>query len=165
MDRILGLVDRLVLRHLPPRLAQATRFAVLRRLGAGIGKGVDFGPGVRVLHPRGLVVDDLVTVARDTTLDARGGLRLSEGCLIGFESVILTSTHNSDRVGTRIQDQGMYVAGLVIGQRAWLGTRVVVLPGASIGSDAIVAACSVVSRDIEDKQIVAGVPARPIRGR
>ena len=52
-----------------------------------------------------------------------------------------------------------------VGERAWLGTGVIVLPGCSIGAGAVVAAGSVVTRDVEDFAIVAGSPARFVKRR
>jgi acetyltransferase-like isoleucine patch superfamily enzyme len=54
-------------------------------------------------------------------------------------------------------------APITIGQDAWLGTGVVVLPGITIGEGAIVGSNSVVTRDVEPYTIVSGLPARPMR--
>jgi maltose O-acetyltransferase len=51
-----------------------------------------------------------------------------------------------------------------IGDGVWIGARTTVLPGVTIGSGAIVAAGSVVNRDVEADTMVAGVPARLVRG-
>ena len=50
-----------------------------------------------------------------------------------------------------------------IGEGSWLGINCVVLPGVRIGKNAIVAANSVVSKDVEDYSIVGGVPAKLIK--
>jgi maltose O-acetyltransferase len=50
-----------------------------------------------------------------------------------------------------------------IGDGAWLASRVMVLPGVRIGAGAVVAAGSVVTRDVPDNTLVAGVPARVAR--
>ncbi len=153
-----------VLRRLPDRGGASLRSRWLRHNADTQG---DFyiGRGTRILAPEGLIVRRGVSVARDVTLDARGGLELQEDCLIGFESLLLTSTHNSQHVGVPVQTQGMYCKPIRIGRRAWLGTRTIVLPGVTIGDDAVVAAGAVVTRDVEATSVVAGVPARFIRQR
>ena len=54
-------------------------------------------------------------------------------------------------------------APIVIGDRVWIGFGAVVLKGVVIGEGAIVAACSVVTRNVEPYTIVAGNPAREVR--
>ena len=52
---------------------------------------------------------------------------------------------------------------VVLGSNVWLGGFVIVLPGVTIGDDSVVAAGSVVTRDVPPGVLVGGVPARPIR--
>lgn len=153
------------LRHLPSRFGNAPRSRYLARSAGAFGDGSIVGRGSRVLNPSGLCVGSGVVVARDVVLDARGGLELGDEALIGFESVLLTHTHRSDEVGVAIQDQGMFSAPINIGDRAWLGMRVLVLPGVEIGADAIVASGAVVTKSIPARAIAAGVPAQVLRER
>jgi len=57
------------------------------------------------------------------------------------------------------------VAKITIGEDAFLGARVFVMPGVGIGARAIVGACSVVTRDVPDDTIAAGNPCRVLRSR
>ncbi|WP_390896268.1 DapH/DapD/GlmU-related protein [Propionibacterium acidifaciens] len=52
---------------------------------------------------------------------------------------------------------------VTIGDDAWLGAKVAMLPGATIGSNVVVAVGAVVTKDVPDNVIVAGVPARVVR--
>ena len=54
-------------------------------------------------------------------------------------------------------------APIIIGDHVWIGTRVVVLKGVTIGSNVVVAAGALVTRDVPDNCLVAGVPARIIK--
>ena len=159
------MVDEYVLRHLPRRIVQSFRVRICRWHGANIADRVVLGPGIHLIGRSGLQIAPGVSIARDVTLDARGGLTLGQDALIGFECVLLTSTHNSPAVGIPVQTQGMYCAGVSVGARSWLGARVIVLPGVSIGTDVIVGSGSVVTKDLASNSIYAGVPARKIRGR
>ena len=52
-----------------------------------------------------------------------------------------------------------------IGHDVWIGHAAVILPGVRIGTGAVVGAAAVVTKDVEPYQVVAGVPARPLRSR
>lgn len=155
----------LLLRSVPNRYGSKPRVALLRRAGARVGSNVTIGPRVRVLGPAGLTIEDGVGIARDALLDGRGGIHLEAGSMIGFESILLTWTHNYDDPSLRIADQGSAGRALTVGARAWLGMRVIVLPGMTIGSGAVVGAGSVVTRSVAPSKIVAGNPARELRDR
>lgn len=165
IHRLLNAMDEYLLRLIPSKLIAPARKALSRRLGAHIGRSVTIGTGVHLIGKQGLRICDGVSVARDVTLDGRGGLTLEEGALIGFESVLLTSTHVSDDQERPIQDQGMFSLPTKVGPRVWLGARVIIQPGVTIGASTIVGSGSVVTRDLDDASVYGGVPARLIKRR
>ena len=57
----------------------------------------------------------------------------------------------------------MHPAPIVVGRNVWIGSNVTVLPGVTIGDDAVVAAASVVTEDVQEKFVVVGSPARVVR--
>ena len=89
----------------------------------------------------------------------RGGITIEDGALIGPNVSLITENHSE------IPELRQHVYGrpLLIKRKAWLGAGVTVLPGVTIGENAIVAAGAVVSKDVPDNTIVGGVPARVIR--
>lgn len=154
-----------IVRVLPPRIGVFPRVSVLRVFGAEIGNEVMLGNGVRVLGPSGLVIENRASVARDALLDARGGLLIQHGALVGFESVLLSWTHRFEDPMEPVQAQGFEGAPVTLGANSWLGTRSIVLPGVEIGSSAIVGAGSTVTSSIPAGVIAAGSPARELRRR
>lgn len=89
----------------------------------------------------------------------QGGITIGDDCLIGHNAVLATLNH-----GFAPEERGdMHPAPIVIGNRVWLGANVTVLPGVTIGDNAIVAAGAVVTRDVPANTVVGGVPAAPIR--
>lgn len=54
---------------------------------------------------------------------------------------------------------------VTIGDDAWIGTRVIILPGVSVGKGAIIGAGAVVTKDVPEYAVVAGVPAKVIKYR
>lgn len=89
-----------------------------------------------------------------------GGITIGDGTLVGHGTTLTTLNHGTDP--ERRAD--MVPAPIVIGLRVWLGASVTVVPGVTIGDGAIVAAGAVVTRDVPADTVVAGVPARVLRG-
>ncbi|WP_175415881.1 acyltransferase [Curtobacterium sp. SGAir0471] len=85
-------------------------------------------------------------------------IELGENVSVGPGATFLTSTH---QVGGRDARAGSVVlAPIRVGSGAWIGARVVVLPGVTIGPGAVIAAGSVVTEDCVGHSLHAGVPAR-----
>jgi acetyltransferase-like isoleucine patch superfamily enzyme len=61
-----------------------------------------------------------------------------------------------------VRDLGLTRKGIIIKEGAWIGSGVTILDGVVIGRNCIVAAGAVVTKDVEDFTIVAGVPAKNI---
>ena len=71
--------------------------------------------------------------------------------------------HNFSEPGKRIDEQGVSTGQVVIGDDVWIGANAVVLPNVSIGCHSVVAAGAVVTKDVPDGCVVAGVPAKIIK--
>jgi acetyltransferase-like isoleucine patch superfamily enzyme len=134
------------------------RIAVLSRIvDADIGPRCSIERGVRVLSRRGLTVGDRTIVNRGVLLDGRGGLHIGSNVNISPEALLLTSDH--DPTSPDFADRKRAV---VVGDRCWIATRAVILPGAEIGEGAIVGAGAVVHGTVPARSIVAGNPARRV---
>lgn len=99
-------------------------------------------------------------IMQETLLTANCGSKL----IVGRDSQIAhmvslkTSTHEIDIYGKCIAGQDRY-DNITIGNGVWLCAGVLILPGVSVGDNTIVAAGSVVTRTVEARCMVAGVPA------
>jgi acetyltransferase-like isoleucine patch superfamily enzyme len=89
----------------------------------------------------------------------QGGVVIGDDCLIGHNVVIATLNH--DLAPSRRAD--MHPAPVVIGRNVWIGSNATILPGVTIGDDAVVAAAAVVTKDVPEKSVVVGSPARVVR--
>ena len=88
-----------------------------------------------------------------------GGVTLGDGCQIGHNVVFATLNH-----GMAPEDRGTtYPAPIRLGENVWVGSNATILQGVSIGDNSIVAAGAVVTRDVPENVIVAGVPAKIIK--
>lgn len=89
----------------------------------------------------------------------QGGIIIGDDSLIGHNTVIATLNH--DISPDRRAD--MHPAPVAIGRNVWIGSNVTVLPGVTIGDDSVVAAASIVTKDVPKGSIVVGSPARVVR--
>ena len=89
----------------------------------------------------------------------QGGIEIGDDVLIGPQTIIATLNHDPDPE----KRGGMFAKSVKIGNMAWLGARVTICPGVTIGDGAIVAAGAVVTKDVPPRTVVAGVPAKIIK--
>lgn len=89
----------------------------------------------------------------------RGGITIEDKVLIGPKVNLITENHPEDPKLRRY----VYAKPIHIKKGAWIGVGATVLPGVTIGENAIVAAKAVVTKDVPDNTIVGGIPAKVIR--
>jgi len=113
-----------------------------------------------------LICGDKLAVNSGALINADfGEIIIGSGVMIGPGVLIRASNHGSDDVSRFMWYQGQTGGKIEIGDDVWMGGNAVVLPGVKIGSHVIVAAGAVVTKDVPDYSIVAGVPAIIIRDR
>ena len=90
---------------------------------------------------------------------------IGDDLIIGPNVAIRSSNHRFSDTDRPTRQQGHVAATVSIGSDVWIGANAVILPGVAIGGHAIVAAGAVVSHDVPEYAIVAGIPARVMRDR
>lgn len=133
--------------------------------GANIGRRVVFYQGVWIFTGRNLHLGNDVDLAADVLITTDGGVSIGDRSLVGYRSCILSSNHEIPPKPAKIFGAGHSMASVVIGPDVWIGANCTILPGVSIGEGSVVAAGSVVTKDVGAFQIVAGVPAKLLKIR
>jgi acetyltransferase-like isoleucine patch superfamily enzyme len=89
----------------------------------------------------------------------QGGINIGDDVLIGHNVVLATLNHclEADK------RKDMRPAPIIIGKNVWLGANTTVLPGVSIGNNAVIAAGAVLAKDVPPNMVVGGVPAKIIK--
>ncbi|WP_420111109.1 acyltransferase [Pseudactinotalea sp.] len=90
----------------------------------------------------------------------RGDVRMGDAVRIGAHTSILAFNHTMSDPDTEVFRQPISQRGVVIGNDVWIGSQVVILDGVTIGDKSVIAAGSVVTKDVPAGAIVAGNPAR-----
>ena len=105
-----------------------------------------------------VVLDDGAALNSFVQIYGHGGVEIGKSTQIGPGTIITTSGHDY-----RATDLALDNAPIAIGERVWIGSNCVILPGVKIGDRAVIGAGAVVTSDIPGNCVAVGVPARVIR--
>lgn len=137
----------------------------LQAVGAKIGKRVVMYPGLWISPGRGLEIQDDVDLAKDVLITTSGGVFLGERTLIGYRTQIFSSNHTIPPIGLPFPVSGDKHQKVIILNDVWIGANCIITPGVTINEGAVIAAGSVVTKDVVANSIVGGVPAKIIKMR
>ncbi|MBI2513421.1 MAG: putative colanic acid biosynthesis acetyltransferase [Opitutae bacterium] len=138
-----------------PKPLNPWRLFVLRVFGAKIVGTPFVHQRARIALPWNVELHDRACVGDRTNLYALDRITLGAGALVAQEAYLCTGTH--DVADT---EWPLMTAPIVVGERAFVGARAFVLPGVTIGTNAVVGAMSVVTSDVAAAASVRGNPAR-----
>lgn len=123
------------------------------RLTTTGGGAITIGPRVSLAH--------LVEVNASNS----GRITIEEDCLVGPGVYLRASNHRFDDLTRAIRAQGQTGGTIQIGADCWLGARVLVLSGVSIGAHSVIGAGSVVTHSMPAWSVAAGNPCQVLRSR
>ena len=133
------------------------------RVLKSMGKGCQICSGVMIVGAENISLGCGVVLNGGVLLQSCEGAEISIGdnVVLSFRTLLITG---GLEVGWESANYDTHqVKPITVKHGVWIGARAIILPGVTVGTGAIVAAGSVVTRDVEDHSIVAGVPARVIR--
>jgi putative colanic acid biosynthesis acetyltransferase WcaF len=136
------------------------RSRLLRLFGARIGKGVHIKPGLRVKFPWYLQVGDHCWLGEDLWIDNLAEVVIESHSCVSQGVYLCTGNHDWTTPNMKL-----FRKPIRCGRGSWIGARSVVCPGVTVGAGAIVAAGSVVTRDIPPMEVHGGNPAGYLRLR
>lgn len=138
-----------------------------RLAGMKIGRGSAIHMQARIFDPNHIIIGEDTIIGEKATLDGRrqikgskGGIKIGDHVDMASEVMIWTSEHDLEsETWAAIEEP------VEIGDYAFIGPRVIILPGVKVGKGAVIAAGAVVTKNVPEKTIVAGVPAKIIGER
>lgn len=127
--------------------------------GRRVDESVSVFPPLYTEFGKNLRLGENVFINLGCRFQDTGGITIGAGTLIGHGCTFTTLNH-----GESPENRGDLIpAAIVIGRNVWFGANVTVLPGITIGDGAIIAAGAVVTKDVPENVIAAGVPAKVLR--
>ena len=131
------------------------------------GKNSYVSPYGIYMHRRKIYIGENVYIGPRAILSANQGLIIGNGVIIGPEFIVMGGDHNYSVVGKRMYQvkEGGKNEKVIIEDDVWIGARVTILKGVSIGEGSVIGAGSVVTRNILPYAVYAGNPARFIKER
>lgn len=149
---LLKLINYYNYAHLQPRRAMT------------IGLGTQISPTATFAYGQRIILGERVVVGENTRLWAgpeNARVIIGNDTIIG-PNVLATAANYRFDDGAPIHAQKMDTADIVIGVDVWVGASAIILAGVNIGDGAVIAAGTVVTRNVGSREIVAGVPAKVI---
>ena len=140
--------------------SQSVRHWIYRRYGLRLEPTAVVYGGCELREPSGIRIGRGTSIGHDCILDGRLGLEIGEQVNVSSRVSIWTMQHDY-----RDPDFGTSGGPVRVGRWAWLSNQSIVLPGITIGEGAVVAAGAVVTRDVPEYTVVAGIPAKPVAER
>lgn len=104
-----------------------------------------------------------VGTGQNCFITGQGGLRIGDYSLLAPMVSIVPNQHRFDDLATPITNQPETGVGITIGRNGWIGVGSTILDGVTVGDHVVIAANSVVTKDVPAYSIVGGTPARVLR--
>lgn len=132
------------------------RFILSAGKNINIEKNATIGPRVVIGDYSGIGVNALIA----------DEVYIGDYVMMGPDCIIYTNNHDFSDINTPMMFQGKTKQCPVhIGNDVWIGSRVTIMPGVNIGNGVVIGASAVVTKDVPDYAVVAGVPARVVKYR
>lgn len=141
----------------------ASQAAIRATLTKVTGRSIDNTVEVRLPfysdYGRHIKIGKFVYISGGATFTDLGGIELADHVLVGPNATIISVNHPLDPKKRR----SLELKPVRVEDNAWLGANSTILPGVTVGKNAVVAAGAVVTKNVPANTVVAGVPAKVIK--
>lgn len=132
--------------------------ALVKELFLGnIGEGSRVMPPITVVRGNSVKIGRGVVIMNNALMMAAGGITIDDGVMVAANAQLISNNHD-------LYDHAVLTCKPVhLKRNCWIGAGATILPGVTVGENAVVGAGSIVTRDVEDNTVVAGNPARVVK--
>lgn len=152
------------------KLGDNVYVSALGKHGITFGNNVGIGAYSRIVVSTSfnqlgeyIKIGNNVGIGEFAYLGGAGGLEIGDGCIVGQYLSCHPENHNYSDNGTDYRLQGVTRKGIKIGKNCWIGSKVTVLDGVTIGDNCVIAAGSVITKSMPANSVIGGVPAKVIK--
>lgn len=110
-------------------------------------------------YGRNIRLGERVFINANVMMVDLGGITIEDDALIGPGAYLISVNHQLNSM----QRKDLELKPVTIKKNAWIGTKAIILPGVTVGENAVVAAGAVVTKNVPANTVVAGVPAKVIK--
>lgn len=133
---------------------------IARKRGATIGEGVIMPISLAQKANKNLIIGNHVSIQTDK-IDLRSPVYIGNYVIIGYDTEIITTSHNIDSPDWEHKNYGITIEDYV-----WIPTKILILPSCrNIGYGAVIGSGSVVVKNVDSMSVVSGNPAKEIKKR
>lgn len=152
--------------NVPVRVRGCGELVIGEGTSLGFRGAMRLGSGEILIQPRSadacISIGQLNAFSNNVCIVANASIEIGDGCQIGDMVCIYDCDFHELSAVTRNRSVGI-IRPVKIGNNVWLGSRVMILKGVTIGDNSVIAAMSVVTKPIRANCIAAGNPARVVR--
>lgn len=130
---------------------------LMREIFPQMGEGSVVHSPLTAIRPHMVKIGANVVVMNNCLMMAAGGITIEDEVLIAANAQLISNNHDLEN------RMIITCKPVLIKRKAWIGAGATILPGVTVGENAVVGACSVVTRDVPDNAIYVGSPAKLVR--
>jgi acetyltransferase-like isoleucine patch superfamily enzyme len=131
-----------------------------------LGRWSWLGHGCKVrVHEGEVTIGAKTVLGQECTISAYQHVSIGRECIVADRVMMIDFDHGVVEAERPIREQGIYKRDVHVGHNVWIGYGACILRGITVGNNCVVGTNSVVTKDVPDNAVVAGLPARVIRMR
>jgi acetyltransferase-like isoleucine patch superfamily enzyme len=147
-------------------VAPDVKFEIGRDATVHLGRWSWIGHGCKIRAHEGEVrIGAKSVIGQECTISAFQHVSIGRECIVADRVMLIDFDHGVVEVERPVRMQGIYKRDVRVGHNVWVGYGACFLRGATVGDNAVVGTYAVVTKDVPDNAVVAGVPARMLRMR
>ncbi len=147
-------------------VCRGVKFEIGRNATVTLGRWSWLGHRTKVRAHEGHVsVGAKSVLGQECTISCYQRISIGRECIIADRTMMIDFDHGMVEVERPIREQGIYKRDVDIGHNVWMGYGSCILRGVKIGNNAVIGTSAVVTCDVPENAVVAGVPARILRMR
>jgi acetyltransferase-like isoleucine patch superfamily enzyme len=147
-------------------ICPGVKFEIGRHATVKLGRWSWIGHGCKIrAHEGEVIIGAKSVLGQECTISAFQHVSIGRECIIADRVMMIDFDHGVVEVERPIREQGIYKRDLRIGHNVWIGYGACLLRGVVVGDNAVIGTSAVVTADVPNDAVVAGIPAKVIRKR